>query len=689
MSESALDKRAGPHDNIRTDARRPAAFRSVLPLADLTPDAIYPERQRERPANKLEEYGAAGLRWVRRRWRAPRWRSERLIPLFKREARSFEGLCQADVTEQAKAMAFELRRNGINPASAARAFALVQRAAQLTLNKAHYDVQVLGGWVMLQGMVAEMQTGEGKTLTATLPAATAALAGWPVHVITTNDYLVERDAETMTPLYTSLGLTVAAVTAEMDEESRRAAYRADVVYCSNKTVVFDYLRDLIVLDDEKDDDVLRLERLQGSQGRVNRLYLRGLYFAIVDEADSVLVDEARTPLIISGVQDEDITDTTRQAVDLARYLQADRHYRVNHENRRITLTEAGREALVGACAVLPPPWHIPFRREELVLNALTVLLLYHQDEHYIVRDGKIVVVDEYTGRVMADRSWGQGLHQMLEVKEGLELTEPRNTLKSISYQRFFRHYLHLSGMTGTATEIRGELGRVYDLPVVMIPTHKPSLRHHAPDQVFATQADKWLAVSKQAQALHDKGVPLLIGTRSVAASEAISACLQQAGLPHRILNAKQDADEAAIVAEAGEVGSIMIATNMAGRGTDIPLSDTAREAGGLHVILTERHESARIDRQLQGRCARQGDPGHTQAMLSLEDAVLDGQHERWAGAMMLRALTRDVQAHQRLACWWLDYAQARTERKLARDRRKMVAADEQLEQSLSFSGQGD
>src|SRR5690625_691246 len=600
-----------------------------------------------------------------------------------------DALNHADIAEQAKAMAFELRRNGIRRDSAARAFALIRRAAQLTLNLAHYDVQLLGGWVMLQGMVAEMQTGEGKTLTATLPAATAALAGWPVHVITTDDYLVERDAEIMGPLYARLGLTVAAVTAEMADEERRQAYRADVVYCSNKTVVFDYLRDLIVLDDEKDDDVLRLERLQGDQGRVSRLYLQGLYFAIVDEADSVLVDEARTPLIISGVQDDDIEDVTRQAVDLARHLQADRHYRVNHENRRIHLTESGRDALAAACATLPPPWHIPFRREELVLNALTVLLLYHADEHYIVRDGKIVVVDEYTGRVMADRSWGQGLHQMLEVKEGLDLTEPRSTLKSVSYQRFFRQYLHLSGMTGTATEIRAELGRVYDLPVVTIPTHRPSLRRHAPDQVYASRSDKWDAVTRRTQELHHNGVPVLIGTRSVAASEELSARLHQAGLPHQMLNAKQDADEAAIVAQAGQVGSIMIATNMAGRGTDIPVSDAARALGGLHVILTERHESARIDRQLQGRCARQGDPGHVQAMLSLDDAVLDAWRDRWDGVLMLQILTRDIRRHQWLARWWLARAQQRIEHKLARDRRKMVAADEQLEQSLSFSGQGD
>ena len=315
---------------------------------------------------------------------------------------------------------------------------------------------------MLQGMVAEMNTGEGKTLTATLPAATAALAGLPVHVITTNDYLVERDAQIMTPLYQALGLSVAWVSMEMDPAERRRAYRADIVYCSNKTLVFDYLRDLIVLDDDKDEDRLRLERLRGGEGRVGELFLRGLCFAIVDEADSVLV-EARTPLIISGVQEEDGGAVTAQAMELAAGMREE-HYLIQREHRRAALTESGREHLRLACAALPAPWGIPFRREELILSALTVLHLYRLDEQYIVRDGKVMVVDEFTGRVMPDRSWGQGLHQMIEHKEGLELSDPRATLKSISYQRFFKHYLLLAGMTGTAAEIRAELGRVYNRP---------------------------------------------------------------------------------------------------------------------------------------------------------------------------------------------------------------------------------
>lgn len=656
-------------------------------IDSLRPDPLYPEKESERYANKMEEWGAAGLRWLRRKRREPLWRARRILARVHREARALGDPSLPDIRAHADELAYELRRRGIRPDSAARAFALIRAASMRTLGKTHFDVQLVGGWAMLQGMVAEMHTGEGKTLTAALPAATAAMAGLPVHVVTTNDYLVERDAQTLAPLYQALGLSVAAVTAEMDIPTRRQAYRADVVYCSNKTLVFDYLRDLIVLEDDRDEDGLRLERLRGEQSRSAQLYLRGLCYAIVDEADSVLVDEARTPLIISGVEEDDIGEVTRQAMELAEDLDP-AHYLLLRDERRVALTEIGREALRARCAPLPTPWTIPFRREELVLGALTVLHLYRRDEQYIVRDDKVMVVDEFTGRVMPDRSWGQGLHQMIEYKEGLDLSEPRLTLKSISYQRFFKHYLLLSGMTGTAAEIRGELGRVYDLPVVPIPTHRPSRRSVTPDRVYRDRNAKWAAVSRRTGELHARGVPVLIGTRSVAASEQVAACLREAGLQAVVLNAKQDADEAELVAQAGQAGSIMIATNMAGRGTDIPLSDAAREAGGLHVILTERHESARIDRQLQGRCARQGDPGHTEAILSLEDAVLDSVVDTRLAKWVHPVLGIGFPGAARLAAHWLAYAQARTERKLARERRQLVAADEQLENSLSFSGHG-
>jgi preprotein translocase subunit SecA len=659
---------------------------------NLAPDPLYPEKESERHANKLEAWGTAALRWLGRQRRQPLWRTRRILAGIHREAAALQGVDLAGVRQRASEAAYDLRCNGITRERAARAFALVRHAASLTLGKAHFDVQLLGGWAMLQGMVAEMNTGEGKTLTAALPAATAALAGLPVHVVTTNDYLVERDAGILAPVYEALGLSVSWVGMDMNPAARRAAYRADVVYCSNKTLVFDYLRDLIVLDDDKDEDRLRLERLRGDadeQDRLSRLFLRGLSFAIVDEADSVLVDEARTPLIISGVQEQDDSGVTAQAMTLAGGM-TPAHYLVFPGERRVALTEQGREHLREVCAALPAPWSVPFRREELALNALIVLHLYKLDEQYIIRDGKIMVVDEFTGRVMPDRSWSRGLHQMIEHKEGLELTEPRTTLKSISYQRFFKHYLRLAGMTGTAAEIRAELGFVYNLPVVRIPPHRKPRRIRAADHICRTLSEKWAAVRERSRILHERGAPVLIGTRSVAASEQIAQVLTEAGLPAVVLNAKQDAGEAALIAQAGQIGSLMIATNMAGRGTDIALSDAARAAGGLHVILTERHESARIDRQLEGRSGRQGDPGHTEAILSLEDAVLDGtRHGLFARPMRSLLAWRGLPGWNRIAARWLRHAQARTEKKLARERRQMVSADEELENSLSFSGQGD
>lgn len=549
------------------------------------PDALYPIKESDRPANPLQAWGVAGWRWLERQWRGPLWRTRRILEQVQRETQAVGRLDLAGVRQRADAVGLDLRCNGMTEASVARAFALIRQAAQLTLGKAHFDVQLLGGWVMLQGMVAEMNTGEGKTLTATLPAATAAMAGLPVHVVTTNDYLVERDAQRMAPLYAALGLSVAWVGLEMGSAERRQAYQADIVYCANKTLVCDYLRDLMVLDQAQGEDPPRLAGQRCSAGGLGPLYLRGLCFAIVDEADSVLVDEACTPLGISGLREADDSDVPAQAMGLA---------------------------------------------------------------------------------------W----------------TAPGTTLKSISYQRFFRHYLHLAGMTATATEIRAELGRVYNLPVVCIPPHRELRRVGAPDRVSRRTAEKWQAVCERTRELHARGAPVLIGTRTVAASEQIRQVLAAAGLPVVLLNGTQDQEEAALIALAGTIGSIMVATNMAGRGTDIPLTPPARAAGGLHVILTERHASACMDRQLEGRSGRQGDPGHTEAILCLEDAILDGFRDGVRGWLGQALLAVDWAGWNWLAARWLRYAQACGERKLAQERRQMVSAEQALERSLGFLGQG-
>jgi preprotein translocase subunit SecA len=571
-----------------------------------------------------------------------------------------------------------LRRSGIGDLQlTAGCFALVREAAARAIGQRHFAVQLIGGWAMLRGMLAEMETGEGKTLAATLAASTAALAGRVVHIITVNDYLAERDARSMGPIYRALGLTVGCVRHGMTPELRRAAYRRDIVYCSNKEIAFDYLRDRMVLGGKPRAIAARMDALSGSAVE-DRLLLRGLQFAIVDEADSVLVDEARTPLILSAQagrsQEEDLH---RNAFALARQL-SPHDYRIDKEGTE--LTNAGIDRLDALSGSLGGVWRGPRRREQLVRQALNALHVFQRDKHYLVRDGKVVIIDENTGRLMPDRSWEQGLHQLVEIKEEVEVTGRRETLARISYQRFFRRYLHLCGMTGTATEVGGELWSVYRLRVARIPTNRPVRRRRLPEQVHRTSREKWAAVVAAIRERHASGQPVLVGTRTVAASEQLAKLLDEARLPYRLLNARQDADEAQIVAEAGEAGRITVATNMAGRGTDIKLGASVGDCGGLHVICTERHDSARIDRQLLGRCGRQGDPGSCQAVVSLDDDLPSAHlpalpHGRWLAWLAGRPL--------------LALAQWRAERLHSMARRDLLNLDDYLGDQLAFSGRGE
>ncbi|MRR50343.1 MAG: prepilin peptidase [Rhodocyclaceae bacterium] len=650
-------------------------------------DELYPEQGEIGHDEWLDRLGVAITGRISRYLRSRPKRIHSIASRVNLVAEEYVGFSPEGLRVAARELRCELKRHGLRDDLVVRAFALVRESAERTLGMRHFDEQMIGGWILLNGMIAEMHTGEGKTLMATLPACTAGLAGIPVHVITVNDYLVQRDCELMRPIYETLGLTVAAVTEGMDHQSRQRAYGADVVYCSNKTVVFDYLRDRILLGASSSSLHLKLERIYGPEARIRRLLLRGLNFAIVDEADSVLVDEARTPLIISSeVPSGDEALVARQAVDLARQLAVGDDFIILLAERRLALTEAGHRRVIELCKVFGGVWSGALRREELVVQALTALHLFHRDEHYLLRDGKIQVIDEFTGRVMADRSWGQGLHQLIETKEGCEITARKETLARISYQRFFRRYRHLSGMSGTAAEVAGELGDVYGLAVVPVPTHLPSKRIHLPDIIVPTEEEKWRQVADRVATLHARGVPVLLGTRSVVASEVTSRILSERGLAHRVLSAKQDKEEAEIIAEAGEMGRITIATNMAGRGTDISLGPGVADAGGLHVILTERHEAGRIDRQLGGRCARQGDPGCFEAILSLEDPLLLPFKDRWLDRV-LRRFTRPggpyVDKIRRLL---IRYAQRRTERAQSKIRRKLLKADREQVDILSFSG---
>ena len=642
---------------------------------------VYPEREAPR-TGRFEQVFDRSMGALRRFTHPSAARYRGVVRRIRAQDEALQAMSDTELAEAVREARRRLRAEALQDAPCIRTFALVRELSARVLSMRPYDVQLLGGWVMLRGMVAEMQTGEGKTLTACLPAATAALSGMPVHIVTVNDYLVQRDAESMGPLFRALGLSVGTIVEGMQHAERRAAYACDIVYCTNKQLVFDYLRDRIVrggLGTMR----MRLDGLFGERAVADRLLLRGLCFAIVDEADSVLIDEARTPLIISRSGEGDDRETLyREALQLASELKPLRDYRIDLTRREVELTDAGKHGLSTRAAQMSAVWAGSKRREELVRQALFALELLVRDQHYLVKDDKIQIIDEYTGRLMPDRSWEQGLHQLVEAKEGCAITAQAETLARISYQRFFRRYLLLAGMTGTAREVVAELWFVYRLNLVTIPTNRPLRRSALPGCVFRTQAAKWAAVVQRIDSLRAGRRPVLVGTTSVAASEHLSALLTAAGIEHRVLNARQDRDEAETVAGAGQPATVTVATNMAGRGTDIKLGAGVAESGGLHVIATERHEAGRIDRQLYGRCGRQGDPGSFQYLVSLEDDLVMHSGWRWLASLVPSGLSR-TGAIGRLAFF---LAQHGAERRHAGIRRQMLKIDEQTGDLLAFSG---
>mgnify|MGYP000201023675 FL=1 len=480
-------------------------------------------------------------------------------------------------------------------------FALVREAARRTMNMRHFDVQLIGGIILHRGRIAEMKTGEGKTLVATLPVALNALSGKGVHVVTVNDYLASRDAKWMGQVYSFLGLTTGTIVHDMDDEQRKAAYACDITYGTNNEFGFDYLRDNMKFYPEQ-------------------LVQRGHNYAIVDEVDSILIDEARTPLIISGASDES-TELYQAMDDVVAHLDPD-DYTVDEKARTAMLTEKG----VSHCEELTHLDNLFDPRNMVaqhhIMQSLKAHFVFKRDVDYIVTNDQVVIVDEFTGRLMPGRRYSDGLHQALEAKEHVTIQPENQTLASITFQNYFRMYDKLAGMTGTADTEAVEFHEIYNLEVMTIPTNKPMIRKDYPDLIFQTQKEKFDAIVQAIRELYEKGQPVLVGTISIETSEMLSKRLKAIGIPHSVLNAKQHAKEAEIVAQAGQKGHVTIATNMAGRGTDIMLGEGVKELGGLHILGTERHESRRIDNQLRGRAGRQGDPGSSRFYLSLEDNLM-------------------------------------------------------------------
>ena len=665
----------------------------LLDARQLAAARPYAERSEEQPGwhdRLAEQLLAAGVRPLWARLRDPAHALRAILPAVAAHEQRMRTADDAALGAMAAGLRARFRRHGFTAELAGECFALVREAAARTLGKRHYDSQLLAGWALLQGRLVEMETGEGKTFAATLAASAAALAGYPVHVITVNDYLAARDAEEMGALYRFLGLSVGVVVQGQARSERRTAYACAIAYCTNKELAFDYLRDRVALARRASRLHLALERLRGDAAREGDLVLRGLYFGIVDEADSVFIDEARTPLILSATsRSVGAQDDCLRALAFARELAQGEDYALDLAEHSISLRDPAKAKLTAHATGLDGVWRSVRAREELVTQALTALLLFRRDQHYVVTDDKVQIVDESTGRVMPDRSWEHGLHQMIEAKEGVPPTESRETLARLTYQRLFRRYLRLSGMTGTAKEVALEIASVYRLRVVRVPLHRPSRRAYAGTAFHATLAEKWAAVAESVDRIACIARrPVLIGTRSVKASEELSKVLQARGIEHALLNAKQDRAEAEIIALAGQAGRVTVATNMAGRGTDIRLGDGVAESGGLHVILTEYHDSRRIDRQLIGRCARQGDPGSWEAVVSLEDEIFAVQVPGAARrAAWLRQndswLGRAAQRGLRTA------AQFAAERRSRAVRVQNLKQDQRLEQLLAFSGRGE
>jgi len=646
----------------------------------------YPEKQQEdwtwteRLGNKIERslksHSASTLTQARK-----------FVRQVDQEGKTFLKKTDKELSASTREIRQALHRSGFQADTVTRCFALIRETAARTLKMRPWDVQVLGGWALLEGMVAEMETGQGKTLTATLPACTAALGGVPVHIITANDYLVTRDAGWMEPLYRALGLGVGTITGGMEFAERQASYQCEITYCSNKQVAFDYLRDRLILSGKESRLQMQIDRLADEESRSKKLLLRGLCFGIIDEVDTVLIDDARTPLMISKSADEsDFEEIYHQAYDVAGKLMPHDDFVIEDHLKRIDLTAKGKFRVVELTEEFGGMWQGVKRGQDLVTQALTAIHGFVRDRHYQVQDDRIHILDRLDAPNRSDKTWERGLIHMLEVKEDCPLSGMRETLAKISYQYFFNRYLRLAGMTASAREVREELETVYHLGLLKIPPHRPSERIHHPTRVFMNAEDKWNAVVNRVRELNKQKTPVLIGTRKPASTELIHSLLTKQGLTPYVLSGADAGADATLIQETGRPGQITIAMNMAGRGVDLKVASTVLQRGGLHVILSEPHESHRLDRQLIQQCGRQGTPGSYELFLSLDDEMVrnfgPGYLVIWCKIIktIFQATGSGVGEHLVLR------SQQGMERYYSKIRMRLTELDKQMNKVLAFSG---
>ncbi len=602
---------------------------------------------------------------------------------------SVANLTEAQLDEAVRTAREAFVRGRVDPDQLRHAMALMREVARRETTQEPYLVQVAGALGLYHGRVVEMATGEGKTLTGSIAAPLIAWRRKRLHVLTVNDYLADRDATSRKPIYARCGLTVGAITQELSPQDRAGVYARHIVYGTPKQITADWLRDQLRIGKLKTPWSGRqaLARM-GNRPEAAQFapLVPGLHAALVDEADAVLIDEGVVPLIIAQARKEDeMGPVYLTAARIANRLDEGPDYTVEHVRRRAELKRRGRERLKDLFAEEEAAiWKAPRRAEELIKQALAARHCYLRGHHYQIVDGRVVIVDEYTGRYLADRSWEHGLHQAVEAKENVEVTADRETLARVSFQRFFRSYRFLAGMSGTAIDARGEIETVYSRPVVVMPTNMPLIREQMPTRIFRSSSAKFAAIVDSVVAQHAQGRPVLVGTRSIEVSERISERLEARGLAHQVLNANFDATEAELISQAGRGaggGAITVATNMAGRGTDILLDDAAREAGGLHVILTELHASKRIDRQFIGRAGRQGDPGSAQIFASLEDELVVHNAPQLA-AFIRRRTAREELTGDKLARLAVRRSQRKAEHRDRVNRGHVLRQDDWIEKHL-------
>ncbi|MFZ4859887.1 MAG: DEAD/DEAH box helicase [Desulfuromonadaceae bacterium] len=574
-------------------------------------------------------------------------------------------------------------RNDVETVSAFYVMGLLCEVCFRTLKIRPYVEQIMGALAISRNVAIQMQTGEGKTITAAMSAVLAGWRGGPCHVVTSNDYLAKRDAETMRPLYECCGLSVGYVISGMEPQERRETYRRDIVYSTSKELLADYLRDRMW---EDADSAISCEGIRTilASGASSGKVMRGLHTAIIDEADSVLIDEATVPLIIAVSGSSPLlNEAVRTAFAISEQLVAGKDYHLNLQAKYVTFTQTGIEVVATAAHKLPSAWKNSDRSEFLVKQAIIARFCYHRDVHYVVDQDKVVIVDEKTGRMMDGRSWSGGLHQAMEVKEFLENSDPTHAHIKMSFQMFFRLYDNLSGMSGTLQNVEKELWSVYSLPVINIPTHAPKKLVCHPEIVVGSYEEKWSAVIENITHHASKGRAVLVGVRSVRDSEALHGRLLASGIISTVLNALRHEEEARIIAGAGRWGQVTIATNMAGRGTDIVVDKDVLAAGGMHVIATERHESRRVDMQLFGRTARQGDPGSAQMIVSPDDEVI----RLFTPLFLARTLKTLILSGRRtfFVVWWFQGVQFLAEKSISRVRKKLLQQDLALSKALSFT----